>query len=115
MLPNINTHAVHQFAITENNAISIEGFEGIDARNCFCIVAQGHRYYEHGIATGSILLCCKNVEAKDGDLVMVKEKNRLAVYQYRTDPNVKVDGEKRILHDPSIIHAKVLGSFNFYY
>lgn len=115
MLPKINTHAAHQFTITENNSISIEGFEGIDARNCFCIIAQGHRYHEHGITNGSVLLCCKNVEARDGDLVVVRERNRLAVYQYRTDPKVKVDGEKRILHDASEIHAKVLGSFNFYH
>ena len=101
--------------IAEDNSINIAGFDGIRMENCFCIIADGHRYHEHGIATGSVLFCCKGMEVADGDLVVVKEKNRLAVYLYRTDPNIKADGEKRILHDPSAIHAKVLGSFNFYH
>ncbi len=115
MLPNIkNTGAAHQFRIAEDNSVTIEGYAGINYQNCFCIVAEGSRYHEHGISTGSVLLCCKGAKADNGDLVLVKEKNRLAIYRYFTDPDIKSDGEKRILHDASVIHAKVLSSFNFY-
>ena len=37
------------------------------------------------------------------------------LYQYRKNKKITQDGEKRILHDRKIIHAKVLGSFNFFH
>ena len=81
---------------------------------CFTIVAYGHRYHEYGIADNSLLYCCKTKNVIDGDLVLAFEGETPTLYQYREDKAIAEDGEKRILHDRRRIHAKVLGSFNFY-
>ena len=95
-------------------SIQIDGFTGVDTKKCFCIMADGHRYQEHGIATGSILFCQRAAEINDGDLIVVKENGAFALYLYLKDRKTKADGEKRILHNKSKAYAKVLGSFNFY-
>ena len=58
-------------------------------------MADGHRYQEHGISTGSVLFCQRAAEINDGDLIVVKENGAFALYLYLKDRKVKADGEKR--------------------
>ena len=96
------TQARHPILSNGYGSIQIDGFSGLIPKKCFCIMADGHRYQEHGIST-------------DGDLIVVKENGAFALYLYLKDRKVKADGEKRILHNKSKAYAKVLGSFNFYH
>lgn len=96
------------------DAIEIAGFPGIDQKRCFCTFAEGSRYHEHGISTGSMLLCQRKAPIGDGDLVLVDVDGVLTIYQYRRDRRVKEDGEKRILHNKSKAYAKILGLFNIF-
>ena len=109
------TQARHPILINGYGSIQINGFSGLIPKKCFCIMADGHRYQEHGISTGSVLFCQRAAEINDGDLIVVKENGAFALYLYLKDRKVKADGEKRILHNKSKAYAKVLGSFNFYH
>lgn len=105
----------HTVTADRRGVFSIDGFQSVNQNDCFCIVAQGARYHEHGIANNSLLYCCKTAEIFDKDLVVVFDGETPTIYQYREDNTITADGEKRILHDRTRIHAKVLGSFNFYH
>lgn len=105
----------HTVSADQRGTFLIDGFQGINTEDCFCIVAQGTRYHEYGIANNSLLYCCKTAKAIDGDLVIVFDGDVPTIYQYREDVAITQDGEKRILHDRNRIHAKVLGSFNFFH
>lgn len=109
------TQARHPILSNGYGSIQIDGFSGLIPKKCFCIMADGHRYQEHGISTGSVLFCQRAAEINDGDLIVVKENGAFALYLYLKDRKVKADGEKRILHNKSKAYAKVLGSFNFYH
>lgn len=104
----------HPILTDGTGAIQIAGFEGANADKCFCIMADGHRYHDHGISTGSVLLCKRSAPISDGDLVVVEEDGAFSLYLYLKNRKIKADGEKRILHNKSKAYAKVLGSFNFY-
>ena len=115
MSPEIETiNARHSILSAGFGSIQIDGFSGLNIGKCFCIMAEGHRYHEHGISTGSILLCQRSLPVNDGDLIVVKENGAYALYLYLKDRKIKADGEKRILHNKSKAYAKVIGSFNFY-
>jgi len=105
----------HTVTADHRGTFCIDGFQGIDQAACFCIIAQGKRYHEYGIADNSLLYCCKTVEVFDEDLVIAFDGETPTIYQYREDISITADKEKRILHDRNRIHAKVLGSFNFYH
>ena len=63
----------------------------------------------------SLLYCCRNAEVDDGDLVIAFDGDVPTIYLYREDSEIAAEDEERILHDRKQIHAKVLGSFNFYH
>lgn len=107
-------NAKHPILANGSSSIQIEGFSGLNTKKCFCIMAEGHRYQEYGISTGSILLCQQSAPIGDSDLVVVKEDGAFALNLYLKDRKIEVDGEKRILHNKSKAYAKVIGSFNFY-
>lgn len=107
-------NAKHPVLTDGIGSIHIEGFHGLQAEKCFCVMAEGSRYHEYGIASGSILLCKRAEPINNGDLVVVNEAGILTVSLYLKDRKKNVDGEKRILHNKSMVYAKVLGSFNFY-
>ena len=109
------TQARHPVLSNGYGSIQIDGFSGLIPKKCFCIMAEGYRYQEHGISTGSVLFCQRAAEINDGDLIVVKENGAFALYLYLKDRKVKADGEKRILHNKSKAYAKVLGSLNFYH
>ena len=104
------TQARHPVLSNGYASIQIDGFSGLIPKK-----ADGHRYQEHGISTGSVLFCQRAAEINDGDLIVVKENGAFALYLYLKDRKVKADGEKRILHNKSKAYAKVLDSFNFYH
>lgn len=108
-------NARHPILSNGIGSIQIDGFSGLNIKKCFCIMAEGHRYQEHGISTGSILFCQRAAQINDGDLIVVKENGSFALYLYLKDRKIKADGEKRILHNKTKAYAKVLGSFNFYH
>ena len=105
----------HTISASYDGHLLITGFQDVDVDACFCIVAYGHRYHDYGIADDSLLYCCKTRAVSDGDLVVVMEENVPTLYQYCKDKEITQDGEQRILHDRRRIHAKVLGSFNFFH
>ena len=109
------TQARHPIMSNGYGSIQIDGFSGLTPKKCFCIMAEGYRYQEHGIYTGSLMICQRASEINDGDLIVVKENGAFAHYLYLKDRKVKADGKKRILHNKSKASAKVLGSFNFYH
>ena len=39
-------------------------------------MADGHRYQEHGISTGSVLFCQRAAEINDGDLIIENETGK---------------------------------------
>lgn len=45
-------------------------------------MAEGYRYQEHGISTGSVLFCQRAAEINDGDLIVVKENGAFALYRH---------------------------------
>lgn len=104
----------HPFLCNEYNSIQIDGFVGLNTDKCFCIVANGQRYLDYGITTGSVLFCQRSSPIKDKDLVVVEEDGGFAVYLYLKNRQISEVGTKRILHNKSKAYAKVLGSFNFY-
>lgn len=104
----------HPISCNDRGSIQIDHFSDLKPEKCFCTFAEGHRYYEHGIATGSVLLCQRKAIINDGDLVLVDVDGILTIYQYRRDRKIKSDGEKRILHNKSKAYAKILGSFNIF-
>ena len=104
----------HPIVGRSDGMLLIDGYSSVNMDACFTIVAYGHRYHEYGIADNSLLYCCETKDVVDGDLVVAFEGNKPTLYQYREDNTILEDGEKRILHDRRRIHAKVLGSFNFY-
>ena len=104
----------HTIAAGTNGKLVIDGFQGFDVDSCFCILAFGHRYHEYGIADNSMLYCYKTNIAGDGDLVLAMDGETPTLYQYREDKRITYDGNKRILHDPARIYARVLCAFNFY-
>ena len=67
------TQARHPVLSNGYGSIQIDGFSGLTPKKCFCIMAEGYRYQEHGISTGSVLFCQRAVEINDGDLIVVKE------------------------------------------
>lgn len=97
-----------------SGAFEISGFSGVKYDKCFCTFAEGSRYHEHGISTGSMLLCQCGAPISDGDLVLVDVEGTLTIYQYRRDRKIKQDGDKRILHNKSKAYAKILGAFNIF-
>ena len=105
----------HTVFVNQKGALMIEGYNGISSDECFCIVAKGHRYHKYGIADDSLLYWCKNAEVGDGDLVVAFDGDVPTIYQYREDSGTTSEHEERILRDRKQIHAKVLGSFNFYH
>ena len=109
---NCMYHPVRMAAGTD--AIEITGFSDLDRERCFCTFAEGSRYHEHGISTGSVLFCQRKAPIVDGDLFLVDVDGVLTIYQYRKDRKIKADGEKRILHNKSKAYAKILGSFNIF-
>lgn len=96
------------------DVIRIAGFSSVDSDKCFCTYAEGSRYHEYGISTGSILLCEEEAPIEDGDLVLVNVEGTPTIFQYRRDCKIKQDGEKRILHNKAKAYAKIIGSFNIY-
>lgn len=105
----------HTVFVNHKGALMIEGYNSISSDECFCIVAKGHRYHKYGIADDSLLYCCKNAEVGDGDLVVAFDGDVPTIYLYREDSGTTSEHEERILRDRKQIHAKVLGSFNFYH
>ena len=95
------TQARHPVLSNGYGSIQIDGFSGLTPKKCFCIMAEGYRYQEHGISTGSVLFCQRAAEINDGDLIVVKENGAFALYLYLKDRKVKADGKKRILHNKS--------------
>lgn len=91
------TQARHPILSNGYGSIQIDGFSGLIPKKCFCIMADGHRYQEHGISTGSVLFCQRAAEINDGDLIVVKENGAFALYLYLKDRKVKADGKKRML------------------
>lgn len=115
MTADIETiNAKHPILSNGFGSIQIDGFSGLIPKKSFCIMAEGHRYQEHGISTGSILFCQRATEINDGDLIVVRENGTYALYLYLKDRKIKADGEKRILHNKSKAYAKVISSFNFF-
>ena len=100
--------------IVSPTALQIEGLQPIDQRKCFCVYAEGSRYLEYGISTGSLLVCLHDVEIQDGDLVLVDEGGVPTIFLYQKSRKKKPTDEQRILHDKSRAFAKILGSFNIY-
>lgn len=87
------TQARHPILSNGYGSIQIDGFSGLIPKKCFCIMADGHRYQEHGISTGSVLFCQRAAEINDGDLIVVKENGAFALYLYLKDRKVKADGK----------------------
>ena len=104
----------HTVSGNNKGDILITGFANVENKKCFCIMADGHRYHEYGISTGSLLLCKRGAAINDGELIIVKEDGAFAIYLYLKDRKIKEDGDKRILHSKSKAYAKVIGSFNFF-
>lgn len=46
---------LHPLVSTDKGTLIIEGFEGVDETQCFGIVAEGDRYHDYGICSGSYL------------------------------------------------------------
>ena len=46
----------HTVSGNNKGDILITGFANVENKKCFCIMADGHRYHEYGISTGSLLL-----------------------------------------------------------
>lgn len=105
----------HNVFVNHKGYLMIEGYHDISFDECFCIIAQGHRYQKYGIAGDSLLYCCRNAEVEDGDLVIAFDGNIPTIYVFRENDEAVPVGEERLLHDRKQIHAKVLGSFNFYH
>lgn len=104
----------HTVSVNSKGDILITGFTNAKNEKCFCIMADGHRYHEYGISTGSLLLCQRGTAINDGDLIIVKEDGAFTIYLYLKDRKINEDGDKRILHNKSKAYAKVIGSFNFF-
>ena len=105
----------HSVFVNHKGQLMIEGYQGVSFDDCFCIIAKGHRYQRYGIAEDSLLYCCRNAEVDDGDLVIAYDGNIPTIYLFREHNDPAQIGDERLLHNRKQIHAKILGSFNFYH
>ena len=105
---------LHPLVSTDKGTLIIEGFGGVDETQCFGIVAEGDRYHDYGICSGSYLYCCKTLVPQAGDLVISYLGGGPAVYLFRPGAENGMDGRKRIIGNAEQIYAVVVGAFNFY-
>ena len=79
----------HTVSVNSKGDILITGFTNAKNEKCFCIMADGHRYHEYGISTGSLLLCQRGAAINDGDLIIVKEDGAFTIYLYLKDRKIE--------------------------
>lgn len=106
--------ATHPLLSTDTGELLIKGFEGLDAAQCFGIIANGDRYHDYGICDGSYLFCCKALLPQSGDLVVSYLEGSPAVYLFRPGAANGMDGRKRIIGNAVQVYAVIVGAFNFY-
>lgn len=80
----------------------------------FGIIASGHRFHAYGIANNSMLICDPVAEVHPDDLVIVMNDGNPEVKLYRPTQPIPEGSDMPVLKSKKAVHAKIIGSFNFY-
>lgn len=84
------------------------------SEECFAVIASGHRFHAYGIANNSMLLCDPAAEVRPDDLVVVMNDGKPEVKLYRPTQPIPEGSDMPVLKSKKAVHAKIIGSFNFY-
>lgn len=103
----------HPISIS-NGSVRINGFPFGTANNVYSQISYGNAYLKYGIADGSVLLCCSDLDIMDGDLVLAGGGFNPSICRYFANPEISSDSAEQVVHDKRDIAAKIIASFNFY-
>lgn len=82
--------------------------------NCYSMLASGDHFHAYGIANNSLLICDPGADVRPDDLVVVMTDGKPEVKLYRPTKQPPAGSGIPVLKSKKAVHAKVIGSFNFY-
>ena len=103
----------HRLEIQNGDALLMHDVGPI-SEECFAVIANGHRFHSFGIANNSLLLCDPAADIQPDDLVVVMKDGITEVKLYRPTQPIPEGSDMPVLKSKKAIHAKIIGSFNFY-
>lgn len=102
----------HPVVPVGRSAVEIGGFSFPPFADVYTQIVWGSRWASWGIPDGSVLLCCREADIRDGDLVLLSGCQE--VCRYRADPADEPDAAERVCHSTGEVCAKVLAAFCFF-
>ena len=112
-LNDLSIACSHPISIS-NGSVRINGFPFGFSNNVYSQISYGNAYLKYGIADGSVLLCCSDLDVMDGDLVLDGGGFNPSICRYFENPEMSPDSTEQVVHDKQEITAKILASFNFF-
>ena len=98
-----------------DQTVMIKGFAGRLAGDVMLFNSFGRNYLDYGITDGSLLLCANGIEPHDGDLVIMMNQGKPAVYFYGTATTETAEGSMRVLGNADEADYVIVSAFNFYH
>ena len=98
-----------------DQTVMIKGFAGRLAGDVMLFNSFGRNYLDYGITDGSLLLCANGIEPHDGDLVIMMNRGKPAVYIFRLGSTETAEGSMRVLGNADEADYVIVSAFNFYH
>ena len=98
-----------------DQTVMIKGFAGRLAGDVMLFNSFGRNYLDYGITDGSLLLCANEIEPHDGDLVIMMNQGKPAVYIFRPGSTEPAEGSMRVLGNADEADYVIVSAFNFYH
>ena len=98
-----------------DQTVMIKGFAGRLAGDVMLFNSFGRNYLDYGITDGSLLLCANGIEPHDGDLVIMINQGKPAVYIFRPGSTETAEGSMRVLENADEADYVIVSAFNFYH
>lgn len=98
-----------------DQTVMIKGFAGRLAGDVMLFNSFGRNYLDYGITDGSLLLCANEIEPHDGDLVIMMNQGKPAVYIFRPGSTETAEGSMRVLRNADEADYMIVSAFNFYH
>ena len=98
-----------------DQTVMIKGFAGRLAGDVMLFNSFGRNYLDYGITDGSLLLCANGIEPHDGDLVIMMNQGKPAVYIFRLGSTETAEGSMRVLGNADEADYMIVSAFNFYH
>lgn len=98
-----------------DQTVMIKGFAGRLAGDVMLFNSFGRHYLDYGITDGSLLFCANGIEPHDGDLVIMMNQGKPAVYIFRLGSTETAEGSMRVLGNADEADYVIVSAFNFYH